>query len=65
MMLTINGEKRELNLDNLREILETLGFDTERYIVVLNGEIIPKSKVKETVVKEGDDIEILTIMGGG
>lgn len=65
MILTVNGEKREINQSNLKEIIEALGFDTERYVVVLNGEIVPKSKVKEVVVKEGDDIEILTIMGGG
>ncbi|MCS7299082.1 MAG: sulfur carrier protein ThiS [Spirochaetia bacterium] len=65
MILTVNGEKREMSQSNLKEIVEALGFDTDRYVVVLNGEIVPKSKVKEVVVKEGDDIEILTIMGGG
>ncbi|MCX8029081.1 MAG: sulfur carrier protein ThiS [Brevinematales bacterium] len=65
MKVTINGQKTEVNLENLKEILEKLGYNIHSYVVVLNGEIVPKSKIPELTIKEGDDIEILTIMGGG
>lgn len=63
--VTINGERKEVSNPNLKEIVESMGFDTQKFVIVLNGEIIPKSMVAEVDVKENDDIEILTIMGGG
>lgn len=65
MKVKINGNLKEVSSSNLLEILKELGFDHQRYVVVLNEDIVPKSQVAETLVNEGDDIEILTIMGGG
>lgn len=65
MRITINGEIREVNSDNLKKVIESFGFDVSKVVVVLNGEILPKSKVSDTSLNENDDIEILTIMGGG
>lgn len=65
MKVIINGELREVVSTNLKEIIESLNFDIHRYVFVVNGEILPKSKVSETTIKENDEIEILTIMGGG
>ncbi len=65
MKVKINGNLKEVSSSNLLEILKELGFDHQRYVVVLNENIVPKSQVAETLVNEGDDIEILTIMGGG
>ncbi len=65
MKITVNGQTKEVTTKNLKQIVELLGFDTTNYVIVLNDEIIPKSKVNEVEVKENDEIEILTIMGGG
>ncbi|MFN4245705.1 MAG: sulfur carrier protein ThiS [Brevinematia bacterium] len=65
MKITVNGQQKEVISDNLKEIIETLGFDVNNYVVILNDEIVPKSKLIETRIKENDSIEILTIMGGG
>ncbi|MEN2998653.1 MAG: sulfur carrier protein ThiS [Brevinematia bacterium] len=65
MKVIVNGQEREVGVTNLRELVEELGFDVNRYVVVVNNEIIPKSRVAEITLKENDDIEILTIMGGG
>ncbi|MGC8816143.1 MAG: sulfur carrier protein ThiS [bacterium] len=65
MFIKVNGELKEINVNTLEEVIRLLGFEVSKVVAVLNGEIVPKSKVSETYVKEGDDIEILTIMGGG
>lgn len=52
----------EINLD---DYLKNNRFNTERIVIELNGDILPKSEYKSTILKENDVAEILTFVGGG
>lgn len=62
----INGEVRGLpsgmTLDGLLELLK---IKRQGIAIDVNREIIPKSLFKETTIKDGDAIEIITMTGGG
>ena len=45
--------------------LEQEGYQTNRIAVEKNGEIIPKSCYKETLLHSGDVLEIVSFVGGG
>ncbi|MFN7181916.1 MAG: sulfur carrier protein ThiS [Planctomycetota bacterium] len=66
MIVSVNGKKREfpenLTVENLVEILK---LDKDLIAIEINGDIIRKANYKEHILKEGDEIEILTLIGGG
>jgi len=66
MTITVNGEPMELpeglTIDGL---LEQLKVRREYTAVALNREVWPKSRYADTVLKEGDWVEIVRPMGGG
>ena len=66
MHLTINGEAKEfaasLSVDSL---LAELGVDRRRVALERNLEIVPKSAYGETLLEDGDRIEIVQFVGGG
>ena len=41
------------------------GFDAARVVVELNEAIVPKACYGETVLRDGDQVEIVCFMGGG
>jgi len=66
MTIMVNGEPMELpeglTIDGL---LEQLKVRREYTAVALNREVWPKSRYADTVLKEGDRVEIVRPMGGG
>ncbi len=64
--LTVNGEDVELDGPTpLKEYIESLGLNTERVAVALNGTVIPRSRHGEVTLKEGDVLEVVRAVGGG
>lgn len=65
-MVTINGKEVVL-ADNtsVSSYLEACSYKTDRIVVELNEEILPKDRYVETILKDGDCIEIVTFVGGG
>ncbi len=65
-MVTVNGERREgCDGVSLEEMLAAEGFEKKRIAVEINGEIIPKSTYPQTVLREGDTVEVVSFVGGG
>ncbi len=65
-MMLINGEKTAgYEGESLAEVLEKEKYDTRRIAVEINGEIVPKRDFSETVLKEGDCVEVVSFVGGG
>lgn len=65
-MVVINGEGREgCGERPLLEVLEEAGYLVKRVAVEINGEIISRSHLEETVVRDGDRIEVVSFVGGG
>jgi len=66
MRITLNGEKREVpDNTNVMGLLQFLAIQHQRVAVELNELIVKKDRYAETVVKEGDSIEVVAFMGGG
>lgn len=65
IMVKINGKELDLAGKTLAEYLETTDYDPKRIAVECNGEIVPKAKYGETVLADGDVIEIVSFVGGG
>ncbi|MSO97603.1 MAG: sulfur carrier protein ThiS [Rhodospirillaceae bacterium] len=66
MNITINGEPRDLpNAATVAAMLKQLGIESGKVAVERNLEIVPKSAFTNTVLAEGDKIEIVHFIGGG
>ncbi len=64
--LQVNGEPRTCPPDTkLPQLLEQLGLNPRLVAVEYNGEILHRQFWSQTEIKEGDAIEIVTIVGGG
>ena len=47
------------------QYLKSADYNPKRIAVERNGEIIPKSKYEETLLSDGDVLEIVSFVGGG
>ena len=69
MQLKINGEIKTIENSNeelaLEVLLEILGYKPQLVVVELNGEIISPKVWISTKIKNGDCLEVVTIVGGG
>ncbi|OWV13532.1 thiamine biosynthesis protein ThiS [Fibrobacter sp. UWH1] len=50
---------------SVAEYLSTTNFDCKRIAVEKNGDIVPKAKYGETLLAEGDSLEVVSFVGGG
>lgn len=64
-MVKINGETIDIAGKTLAEYLASTKYDSARIAVERNGEIVPKAKYDETVLQDGDVIEVVNFVGGG
>ncbi len=64
-MVKINGKERNVAGKTLAEYLATTSYDPKRIAVERNGEIVPKAQYSETILTDGDSIEIVSFVGGG
>ena len=64
-MVKINGKALDIAGKTLAEYLSSTDYDPKRIAVELNGEIVPKAMYGETVLEDGDCVEIVSFVGGG
>ena len=64
-MVKINGNTVDAAGKTVAQYLSTTDFDLKRIAVERNGEIVPKAKYAETVLCEGDSVEVVSFVGGG
>jgi sulfur carrier protein len=66
MNVTVNGRPMELPEGlTIDALLARLKVQREYTAVALNREVAPKALYAETVLKDGDKVEIVRPMGGG
>jgi len=69
MKIKVNGEEKFINNSNkeftLTEALNQLGYKSNTIIVELNNLIVNNESWQENKVKDGDKLEIVSIVGGG
>ncbi|HEX6993371.1 MAG TPA: sulfur carrier protein ThiS [Gammaproteobacteria bacterium] len=65
MRIIVNGESHDTDAGTVSAVLAELGLDGAIVATALNGEFVPKSRRPETVVAEGDHLDVLAPMQGG
>ncbi len=69
MKIKVNGKEKKIELGNeqalLSIILEFLGYKQNTVVVEVNNLIINSKKWDNEIIKEGDSLEIVSIVGGG
>ncbi len=64
--LTLNGEPHALPpATSVAALIERLGHAGRRIAIERNGEIVPRSRFADTVLEDGDTVEIVVAVGGG
>ena len=64
-MIKINGELLEKDGKTVTEMLADMDISGQRVAVEINEEIVPKAKYDETILKDGDKVEVVRFVGGG
>ena len=69
MKIRVNGLEKKIELENekalLSSTLELLGYKQNTVVVEVNDLIINSKKWENEIIKEGDRLEIVSIVGGG
>ena len=69
MKIKVNGEKKKIALSQenafLSKILDSMGYKSNTVIVELNDLIVNSKKWDKVQLKDGDKLEIVSIVGGG
>jgi sulfur carrier protein len=68
MKLQINGDERTFESASpftLAALVEALAMKPDRVAVELNRDIVPRDRWSETVLADGDRLEIVHFVGGG
>ncbi len=69
MKISVNGKEKKIELENekasLSSTLEFLGYKQNTVVVEVNDLIINSKKWESEILKEGDKLEIVSIVGGG
>ena len=64
--VTVNGQAQRLEAPvNVSALLEKLQMAGKKLAVERNGEIVPKGLHGQTVLQNGDRLEIVVAVGGG
>ena len=66
MTIRYNGSEISLSEGQmLADFLQQNGYRPEIIAVELNRAIVPKDRYASTELKEGDELEVVSFMGGG
>lgn len=66
VQLVINGKPVELEREMaLPEFLQVRGIDGRHVAVARNGDVVDRAAFSETVLRAGDTVEIVRMIGGG
>ena len=64
--ITLNGEAYRLEGEaRLSTLIAALKMRPPRIAVELNREVVPKAHYDKTILKAGDQLEIINFVGGG
>jgi sulfur carrier protein len=65
MQVRVNGDARELpNGETVRTLIERYKLSPEKVAVELNRRLL-RGERYDTALKDGDEVEIVTFVGGG
>jgi sulfur carrier protein len=66
MRITINGEAKDVAVEvTLAQLVEQLDMQPKYIAVERNRELVPRAQHSACILKSGDELEIVTLVGGG
>lgn len=66
MNLTVNGELRTVPEElTVADLVALCALTPERVAVEVNEELVRRAQHGERILREGDRVEIVTLVGGG
>ena len=66
MKIMINGQLRRFDKTiTIPELLAELALEPRRVAIERNGKIVPRARYDETELAENDQLEIVSLVGGG
>lgn len=66
MIIQLNGEKRELaERSTVEDLVRELSLTPQRVAIELNREVVRRNDWPDTILNEGDRVEIVHFVGGG
>jgi sulfur carrier protein len=66
VQITLNGQQVILETScSVQQLLEKRGLHRSPCAVEDNRELVPKRRHEQHIIAEGDQIEIVTLVGGG
>ena len=66
MTIQLNGEKHDIPQPmTVSALLERLEIDSRRVAVELNLAVVKRALYDSSIVKDGDEVEVVNFVGGG
>ena len=66
MIIFVNGQETQVsNGHTAHDLLLDLGFERRPVAVEVNKEVIPRALLSGRLLREHDQIEVVTLVGGG
>jgi sulfur carrier protein len=65
VVLSVNGERQEVQATTIASLLAVLGYEGTFFAVARNGDLVRKADWAQTPIDEDDRIEIVTPRQGG
>lgn len=66
MNIQVNGQGREIAAGStVANLLGELGVTQPHVAVEVNLEVVPRAEHRDTVLSDGDHVEVVTLVGGG
>ena len=64
--IQLNGQERELDAGStVAALIEELGLRPEQVAVEVNKDLVARNVRSETLLADGDHVELVTLVGGG
>lgn len=66
MRITVNGQTREAPAGTtLAQLIELVGLSGQPCAAEVNRAVVPKREHAEHALRDGDTVELVTLVGGG
>ena len=66
MPIIVNGLEREYRPgQSLRNLITSMNLDPAVVVAELNRDIVPGADFDSTILRDGDNLELLSFVGGG
>lgn len=65
MQVKLNGQEQQTEADSVAALVEELGLDPAALVVEHNREVVRQADWAKAKLSEGDELELLSFVGGG